>query len=551
MARTLRLRRWQRDALDKLRATDRSDVLAVATPGAGKTTFALVAAADAIARRPGMRLVVVAPTQHLKTQWASAAERLGLDLEADWQPKQGLPPDQHGVVTTYQQVSTSARALRTLAAGAYVILDEIHHAGDEKAWGTSVVTAFAKAEFRLALSGTPFRSDSNAIPFVEYVWDEARADITYGYADALRDGGVVRPVYFPRVNGFMEWVAPSGDQISATFDDELTRDLANQRLRTALSVSGDWMPTVLAQAHDQLKSLRMQQPDAAGLVLTMDQAHAHEIAELLRRRHGAKVVVAVSDDPTASDRIAHFGRSSDEWIVAVRMVSEGVDIPRLRIGVFATTTGTELFFRQAVGRLVRWQHGISDQRAWMFVPDDPRLRTYAARLAEERRHSLRPPVAEDGDEFVPAHDDVDDPSSFEEASDEQLSLFDVITAITHGEVDVFAPDVDWAKHAHDVDADDDPDLEWALEVPPIRVPGSSLTGGSNGVDDVVSRRKLRIKLRQENLEAARQLAILTAKGHAAVNAELNRQANVGSLGEATVEQLRRRLDLANRWFTRL
>ncbi len=77
------------------------------------------------------------------------------------------------------------------------------------------------------------------------------------------------------------------------------------------------------------------------------------------------------------------------WIVAVRMVSEGVDIPRLRVGVFATNTTTELFFRQAAGRLVRWTRGMRHQKAFFFIPDDPRLRTFAAQIAEQRRHSLR------------------------------------------------------------------------------------------------------------------------------------------------------------------
>src|SRR5207237_7234135 len=79
----------------------------------------------------------------------------------------------------------------------------------------------------------------------------------------------------------------------------------------------------------------------------------------------------------------------EPWLVAVRMVSEGVDIPRLRVGVYATTTTTELFFRQAVGRFVRWTRGVPRQRAWLYIPDDPRLRQHAAGVAEQRRHSLR------------------------------------------------------------------------------------------------------------------------------------------------------------------
>ena len=117
----------------------------------------------------------------------------------------------HGVVTSYQQVAVSAAALRELARHAVVVLDEVHHAGEDQAWGESLRLAFGASARRLSLSGTPFRSDTRAIPFVRYEADEAVPDFEYGYGDALRDGGVVRPVYFPRIGGEMEWSAPDGD----------------------------------------------------------------------------------------------------------------------------------------------------------------------------------------------------------------------------------------------------------------------------------------------------------------------------------------------------
>ena len=237
--------------------------------------FALAAAVHFLRENRGSRLIIVAPTQHLKVQWAEAAARLGLHVDPDWSPREGsLPRDMHGIVTTYQQVASSAAALRVLASDSFVIFDEIHHAGDDKSWGESVLTAFASARRRLMLSGTPFRSDTSAIPFVRYHIDEAVPDYEYGYGEALADRRVVRPVFFPRINGFMEWIAPDGETWSATFGDELDRERANQRLRTALSLEGDWIGSVLHQAHDQLMKLRKVHPDAGGLVIAMDQAHA-------------------------------------------------------------------------------------------------------------------------------------------------------------------------------------------------------------------------------------------------------------------------------------
>ncbi|MFN8051682.1 MAG: DEAD/DEAH box helicase [Acidimicrobiales bacterium] len=553
MTTSIRLRPWQKDALEKLLAADAEDFLAVATPGAGKTTFALTAAAHHLADRSCRALVVVAPTQHLKLQWAEAAHRLGLHLDHDWSARDGaFPPDMHGVVTTYQQVATSAAALRTLSANAFVILDEVHHAGDDKSWGESVLTAFEPARRRLALSGTPFRSDTSAIPFVAYHLDEARPDFEYGYGDALTDGRVVRPVYFPAFGGHMEWVAPDGSEFSASFDDALDFQRANQRLRTALSLEGQWLPKVLAEAHAQLLGIRRTHPTAGGLVIAMDQEHAQGIADLMRKRFGVSPTVAVSDDPMASAKIHRFSSSTDPWIIAVRMVSEGVDIPRLRIGVFATNTTTELFFRQAVGRLVRWTRGVRSQKAFLFIPDDPRLRRWATGIAEQRRHSLA--RRERDDEFAGRFEEggLDDRAAMEaaDADLEQMSLFAVISAVATDESRLTESIFSDAHPDHwdddDVDTEADAALEVRLAVPPP--PGAS-AAGADGTGK--TRKQLKLELRDANAELVRELVRFSRLDHRAVNQELNRLAGLRKVTEATVEQLQVRLDLGNRWLRKL
>ena len=389
---TAGLRAWQRDALARFEASPSPNFLAVATPGAGKTTFALTAARRALVRRAIRRVVIVVPTQHLKFQWAHAAEKMDIHLDPEWNVGYGgLPSDAHGVVVTYQQVASSPASLRPMVRDSLVVLDEIHHAGDSRAWGDATRQAFDPAWRRLSLSGTPFRSDQRTIPFINYNGDLAEPDFEYGYGDALKDGRVVRPVYFPRINGRMEWTAPDGVEYEATFDDRLTRELASQRLRTALDVAGEWMPTVLAQAHAQLMHLRARDPHAAGLVITMDQEHAKAIAAVLEERLGVSPTIATSDDPSASDKISRFADGIAPWIVAVRMVSEGVDIPRLRVGVYATNTVTELFFRQAVGRLVRWN---ARHRPPGGVHVHPRRR--AAAKVRRRHRRAAPPLPAQG-----------------------------------------------------------------------------------------------------------------------------------------------------------
>ncbi len=550
MSRSVRLRRWQKEALDLLEAHAAPDFLAVATPGAGKTTFALTAALRHLAANPAHRLVVVAPTSHLKLQWTHAAARFGLHLEPQWASASGrLPSDMHGIVVTYQQVATNPGALRQHAAHCLVVLDELHHAGDERAWGDAVRVAFEPAPRRLAISGTPFRSDTHAIPFVEYHLDEARPHYEYGYDDALADRRVVRPVWFPRINGFMEWTAPDGTGAAASFEDALDRQRSAQRLRTALSLESEWLPTVLDQAHQRLTDLRRTHPAAAGLVIAADQDHARGIARLLHQRHRVSAVVATSDDPAASTRIARFAEGTLPWIVAVRMVSEGVDIPRLRLGVFATTTTTELFFRQAVGRFVRHTGGsAADERAWLFIPDDPRLRTWAAGIAEQRRHSLA------RNQRVEESELVADPAAFDEvapAPDEQLSLFAVLSAQvldTHDTSSVF----DAVPDPPGEGGLDEDDGGIPVELPPPPQPGATRFTAPLAAD-LGGRPLTEVKreLREANADLALHLVRFTGMSHREVNGRLNRLAGVQRITDATLDQLRSRADHAERWIRSL
>ncbi len=546
MARSVRLRSWQKAALELFLTSQRQDFLAVATPGAGKTTFALTAARHHLADNPDARVVVVVPTQHLKSQWASAALRFDLHLEPEWAASNGrLPSDMHGIVTTYQQVAVNATTLAAITDQAFVVFDELHHAADDQTWGDAVRKAFTPASRRLALSGTPFRSDTHSIPFINYTEDTAVPDFEYGYGEALSDRGVVRPVYFPRIDGEMEWTAPDGTYNSASFGDELDAVRAGQRLRTALSLDGEWLPVVLRQAHKKLEMIRSTHPDAGGLIIAMDQDHARGIAGILKARFGIRAAVATSDDPMASVRIAHFATGSEPWIIAVRMISEGVDIPRLRVGVFATNTTTDLFFRQAIGRLVRYTRGVGRQPAYMFIPDDSRLRTKASELATQRRHSLR--KKQDPSEADLLERALDDMQTA--PGDRVDSMFAAISAVAVGspvEYEVDADDSDDDHNDNDSGGDDDASL--TIDLAPA--PPLAAVGGADATNGL-TRAQHKGELRDANSAAVRELVHLTGMTHAAVNGELNRLANIKRITEATVLQLKRRLDHAERWLDKL
>src|SRR5262249_45293944 len=150
------------------------------------------------------------------------------------------------------------------------------------------------------------------------------------------------------------WRTSAGDELAVRLGEPVTKDVTAQAWRTALDPKGDWMPQVLRAADARLQILRSADiPDAGGLVIATDQTVARAYARLLHDICGEKPAVVLSDDAGASDKIDAFARSTQRWLVAVRMVSEGVDIPRLAVGVYATSASTPLFFAQAIGRFVR------------------------------------------------------------------------------------------------------------------------------------------------------------------------------------------------------
>lgn len=540
MSRAVTLRPWQREALEAFAQRTTDDFLTVACPGAGKTTFALAACRQFLAGE-AKPVVVVVPTQHLKVQWAEAAARFGIHLDPMWTERAGLAPDMHGIVTTYAQVSTSSAALAVVSNDGIVVLDEIHHAADERAWGDAVKSAFAGAACRLLLSGTPFRSDDNPIPFVRYSfgdYGDAIADYEYGYGDALRDGGVVRPVFFPRFDGHMEWRAADGEEHAATFNDDVTRDQWGARLRTALSLDGDWLPTVLSRAHERLVEIRRTHPNAGGLVIAIDHDHARGIARLFKRLHRVDAKVALSDDPKASRIIADFADNDDPWIIAVRMISEGVDIPRLRVGVFATTTATPMFFRQAVGRIARWTPGIRSQRAYLYLPDDPRLRLHALGIAQARRHSIE--LRRQRREAEPGELDE---QRVVERPEEQMSLFAALSSTVVG---VDEPPHDGIDPNEDLIPEPADARAFTIELPPPPpLPGR--VAGDGGPLPGGTRRGEKTRLRDRNASLVADIARVTGMSHRAINAELNRLAGVVRIDEATVDQLYRRAEHARRW----
>jgi superfamily II DNA or RNA helicase len=390
---TTQLRRWQQRALSQLADWERDPrrpFLISAAPGAGKTRPALEFARSQLAAGRVGAIVVACPTAPLTRQWARAADRLGLDLAPDHDGPRP-PAGFHGVAVTYARIARAPkRWANALPRNTLVITDEAHHLGEELTWGEGFATAFAASDRWLLLSGTPFRSDATPIPGVSYDADGvAEPDVSFTYAEAVADG-VCRPVRFVAYDGTLSW--QSGDDvIEAGFDTVLSTREASRRYRTAISTElPEGLPRILREADARLRTIRQDgHRDAGGLVVAADSVHARQIAKLLHEATGNTPVVVLHDDKRSARRLAEFTRSSDPWIVAVNMVSEGVDIPRLRVGVYATAAKTAMIFRQIVGRFVRVIAGRPAEPSWLYVPADPVLRGHATTIERELSVSLR------------------------------------------------------------------------------------------------------------------------------------------------------------------
>jgi superfamily II DNA or RNA helicase len=501
------LRAWQRDALELLDGWRDGPFLVSAAPGAGKTRPALELARRMLAGGEVSRVAVLCPTTPLTRQWAAAAAELGVQLQPD--ALSPLPPrDFHGVAVTYARVASDARGwARKVAQDTLVIVDEAHHLGEELAWGTSFQHAFAAAPRWLLLSGTPFRSDATPIPGVSYDAEGvAIPDVSYTYAQAVADG-ICRPVAFVTFDGTLSWRSGE-DVIESSFETVLSSREASRRYRTAISTElPDGLPRILREADEKLKALRdAGHRDAGGLAVAADATHARQIAKLLGESTGKAPIVVLHTEARAAEKLAKFRSSREPWVVAVNMVSEGVDIPRLRVGVYATAAKTPMIFRQIVGRFVRTIPGRMPEPSWVYLPADPVLRSHAAEVQSELRRALRQREADEG---------LDEPRERRVSERSAAVEFVPLSAEVAPQMTLFgtAPTVSVGKAKQQL-------------VEPVPVAAF----------------ELRARLREQRRRLVADLAKRSASNHREINAWVNREVGVGRVESASIEQLERTVE---------
>jgi hypothetical protein len=319
-------------------------------------------------------------------------------------------------------------------------------------------------------------------------------------------------VTFVPYDGALQWRSGE-DLVESSFADALSGREASRRYRTAISVElADGLPRILAAAHERLEATRAGgHRDAGGLVVAADGEHARAVARVLRAVTGHAPTVVLHTEARAAEKLHAFTRSSERWIVAVNMVSEGVDIPRLRVGVYATAAKTPLVFRQIVGRFVRTLPGRACEPSWLFLPADPVLRAHAADVERELRHVLRP---------------VEEDVELDELGERR--------ATERGEPEAFVP----------VAADVAPQL--ALFGPPggggapAAVRASAPAEPDAAAMPAFERRAL---LRDKRHRLVADLRRSQGGSHAEINRWLNRSCGIRRVEDASLDQLERSIEL--------
>jgi superfamily II DNA or RNA helicase len=459
---TAPLRSWQAKALPiVLKKIGREPVLIEACPGAGKTRFGLEVIYNLIQSGQISRVLIVVPTLSIAMGWLREASSrskgpsLALHGPGNWRAVNPIGDQFVGAVITYQSLFSMTDIFLAHATDpghrTLVIFDEVHHAGADYAWGESAQDAFAsQVPAILSMSGTPFRTKKDPIIFVPSVGGSAKPHYRYSYRRAIKDDAC-RPVQFVTVKGQATVRTEDNKVHTIDFDQDNLSTLGRKRLlRSAIEwVNPDGIADKMIQDADQyLRSLREAgDTDAAGLIVTADCDHADAVASYMATHvmpHHGRPVVACSrrndpNDPEPGKAIRRFRSGHKPWIVAVNMISEGVDIPRLRVVVYLTNKATQLAFRQIVGRVVRADSNNEPDIGRVYIPGDPGLVRMAKNITKQIK--LPPPdipieVDPPGQSEVRLYGKPAERVKFKTLSNtgQQGDAFDTSKAIAHAEL---------------------------------------------------------------------------------------------------------------------
>ncbi len=379
------LRRWQSECVEK--AIEHFHLhlhfFCQATPAAGKTRMAAELGKRLLGEGRIDAVVCFAPScQVVDGFQRTFVEVIGKPFDGQMNAA--------GMAVTYQSLEHRGESfwrlfddLRVLA-----VFDEIHHCSGggnvqgPNIWGQKIVQRIQDAAtFTLAMSGTPWRSDAGSIALARYSTPEGHLIVDYRYS--LTDAVSEKVCRVPNITllDHPKVGLKGSEGILKTYQDFAALLKKSDATFETLVTNTDINRKLLKLAQIRLDSVRESTPDAAGLVVATNISHAHQIAEyLLEMGEVAKVVT--THRPDASALIDEFRASSERWIIAVGMISEGTDIPRLSVCCYLSRVRTEMYFRQVLGRVLRHRN-VGDDQAWMFMLAEPELKQFSERLLED------------------------------------------------------------------------------------------------------------------------------------------------------------------------
>mgnify|MGYP003575379446 CR=1 FL=1 len=379
----MKLRRWQSRCVEQALVkfgNGENHFLCLATPGAGKTVMTATLAQRLLQLGTIDLVLCFSPSIIVSSDFQQA-------LEASTNQRMDGRLGSKGQSLTYQSMLNLQDDFWTLfqTHRVLVIFDEIHHcAGDNldnaNAWGQTIIQHIqGRAAYTIALTGTPWRSDRIPIALSSYCQhDKIRCDFIYGMAQAIQEN-VCRAPSITLVDNDRIIVKHSDTTERYSSFAELLKfsDCSYQQLieNDALIVY------LLKQSSKKLMQIRKQHQNAGGLIVAASVGHAYRIAALLENHLGQHACVATYLDEDAHGTIDAFRNSTQPWIIAVGMVSEGTNIPRLRVCCHLTRVKTELHFRQVLGRVLRM--GNIPGESYLYLPAEPSLVEYANRVAQE------------------------------------------------------------------------------------------------------------------------------------------------------------------------
>ncbi|TLP68402.1 diguanylate cyclase [Pseudomonas nitroreducens] len=384
---TRSLRDWQFSCINRAleHFTVTPHFFCQATPGAGKTRMAAELASRLLEQDKIDLVLCFAPSCQVVEGFRSTfAAVLGRRLDGQIGAV--------GAAFTYQAMEYRDEGFWQLLDDyrVLVVFDEIHHcAGHDpllsNAWGQQILCRIQdRAAFTLALSGTPWRSDDRAIAQARYSLPERHliCDYRYGLKEAIADGVCRSPRIVLLDNQKVKLTEELGTDSTVRMFPSIAKLLGESPVTyEELLRHDEVIDQLLDLGCSKLDELRQIKPDAAGLVVATDTEHAQQIAKALGARgEGCRIVT--NKTPDAQQVINAFRHGACRWIVAVGMISEGTDIPRLQVCCYLSRIRTELHYRQVLGRVLR-RTGESDDQAWLFMLAELTLQGFAERIADD------------------------------------------------------------------------------------------------------------------------------------------------------------------------